>query len=1044
MLRLCRDAPERVLLSLFIMASGCAALTYQVVWVRLLGLSMGSTSASIATVVAAFFLGLALGSYFAEKISRFHIRSIATYLWLELLIGLFGLALLPVLLHLDYLMLLFPLLGESVATKFAVAMVLFIVPTVCMGATFPVVAVLWVRGASHVGRDLSLLYSLNTAGAVLGACASGFVLIPTIGLDGAVYLAVGLNLGIVALGVLNRRLWVSRSDSSTPPENSAVASAAIATPEFGRAIALAALFATGFASIATEVGWTKYLSIFTGTTIYGFAAILTVFLVGIAAGSWWVRKHISEFRQPHVYLAVGLVLLGAAFLLTRSGLGAVPALFQAVNHIDAPSSVIHGVKYVSIFLLLLVPTMLLGALFPLNLMLYCGGLRGVESSLGRAYAVNTLAGIVGSVVAGFWIIPHFGTDILLVICAIAVLAIPLMYIATAISGAAKIAIGTGALMVASFYFFLPGIDYSRLIASVGYAYDKDVRENKTPRVLYLEEGKAGVISVVSYDDESVKIQNNGLNESVLYPDDPTRGLVSEQLLGLIPYLVHRQPRSAFVVGFGGGVTTRMLADTDVESIRVVELEPAVIHAGRSLARGEIPVLADPRVTLEFNDARNTLLLDQARYDIIVSQPSHPWLVGAANVYTTQFFELAKSRLNEGGIYGQWVNLFNMDATTLRIIFNTFYSVFPEGVSFANVGSGDYLLFGSDRPIAFDFAQMEKRMNKAPIKAALAHHDVYSSEDLMWYFALSRDEMTRVSSGYDVNTDTNLLTEVRLSKLINVPDGDENPYNFLFANFSFDLSSYLAEDELVTRYYSLARRFLGWDSPDVARRIKKILESLNETYARSVDYEIRRYEARDHSAAAFYRDFNEWTDPVHDAQSEYWVESGSYSLAEKAAAKISDNAMREIAVARLHYFRGDDKALAAMHVSSAQARKWQLIGLGRTDITRAGQELLKLNLDPRNDPALLRTLLRYAATGKNTAILDKYARLLAQSRSDYEKHLVELAGTAFEKGELDYATQLVEKIARNNPESGALVKLRKRLTKEKTTIAGRTDPVTPIR
>ena len=380
----------------FLLISGIASLTYQVTWVRLLGLSMGSTSAAISTVLAAFFSGLALGSYLAERITRNRINNLRPYIILEIIIGLSGLALLPVLLNLDSLMALMPQLGSTLPMKFAISMALLIIPTLCMGATFPVMASIMIRQQQNMGQRMSQLYSLNTAGAVLGACLSGFVFIPNWGLDGSIYIAFVLNVFIVVSG-----LYINRNLNLPPLETDAAADADnqqdhVKDDAPFRTVALIVLFFTGFVAIATEVGWTKYLVIFAGTTIYGFASILTIFLIGIAAGSWAIKSKIETMKSPQTWMAVGLVLLGLSLLLTRAGLSAVPNLYQAVNHLPAPDFIVHMVKYGFIFVLLIVPTFLFGALFPINLKLYCGNLCGIRSRIGKAYAVNTMASIFGS------------------------------------------------------------------------------------------------------------------------------------------------------------------------------------------------------------------------------------------------------------------------------------------------------------------------------------------------------------------------------------------------------------------------------------------------------------------------------------------------------------------------------------------------------------------------------------------------------------------------------------------------------------------------
>jgi spermidine synthase len=1028
----------RLLWSAFLLFSGIASLTYQVTWVRLLGLSMGSTSASISTVVGAFFLGLAIGSYFAERILRDRVNTLVPYIALELVIGLCGLALLPVLLNLDYLVALVPSVGGSLLTKFAIAMALFLVPTVCMGATFPVVAALAIRDRGSVGSDLSHLYSLNTAGAVLGACLSGFVFIPSVGLDGAIYIAAGLNLAIVGIGLLAREA-VARSLGVRPAQHAPETEASEdAVPGMARHAALFALFCTGLVSIATEVGWTKYLSIFTGTTIYGFAAILTVFLIGIASGSWWVRKRLARLTNPQAALAFGLVLLAATLLLTRAGLTSVPVLFQAVNHVDAPAWIVHGVKYVSVFVLLFLPTAILGALFPLNLMLYCGGLTGVRKRVGRAYAVNTIAGIVGSVAAGFWIIPNFGTDVLLVLCAFIVVGLAALYVPIVKLPQLRAALLATAAIVAASYWVTPGLDYSRLIASVGYVYDKDAESGSKPKILYLEEGKAGVISVVTYGNTEVKLQNNGLNESVLYPDDPTRGLVAEQLLALVPYFLHDEPQSAFVVGFGGGITTRALTYTDLDTIRVVELEPAIINAGRAIAKGEIPALQDSRVTLEFNDARNTLLLDDSRYDIIVSQPSHPWLAGAANVFTTQFFNIAKSRLKDGGIYGQWVNMFNMDATTFRTILRSFYSVFPNGITFGSLRTGDYLLFGSLHELRLDFERINRRMERPAIKTALAHFGVAGAQDLMWFYGLSRREAVEVSQDAPLNTDMNLLTEVRLSRLIRLPTGAENPYDFFRRSFRFDLDGYFPEAQLNQRYYESGQYFLNWDDPKVTEHIIGQLERRDERLARALRYEYLLYHERISDATSLYEKHADWPDRVRLRQSGILASAGEFEAAERAAVLIRGAAERDVARAALQFHRKEYRELGAMRSSDPEARKWILLGLAQFDLARAGAELEKLGVEAQHDVPLLRVMVAYYGAKRDTENLDSYARMLAAELEGRVRRLVNLAWDAVEDRDADHAEFLIGRIAALNSDAKALPKLRTRVKNMRANASAQTD------
>lgn len=856
---------------------------------------MGSTSASISTVLAAFFLGMAIGSYLAERITRNRISNLKPYIVLEFLIGLSGLALLPILLHLDGLLAFFPTLGTELSLKFFLALVLLSIPTLCMGATFPVMASILIRRHGEVGLRMSQLYSLNTAGAVLGAALTGFVFIPNWGLDGAIYIAFALNMTIVLVALYVNRSWTLPAIESPP-----VAAQADALVEDDRAYRLRALIvlaATGFVSIATQVGWTKYLAIFTGTTIYGFAAILTVFLSGIAAGSWAIRAHLEKIRAPQMWMAIGLLLLGVSLIGTRVGFSLLPPVYAMVNQLDTAPLLQHLTKYAVVFALLFVPTFLLGALFPLNLKLYCGTLTAVRTRIGKAYSVNTLASIFGAIFAGFWFIPLYGTDQLLTLMAVVVLLLALMFLPTLRQPAVRFTV-LGSISIALLAAWLaPHLSYQALVASVGYQWDNDAKHGKLPTFLFLKEGKAGVISLVTYDRNIAKLQNNGLNESLIHMHDPNQALLAETLLGLVPYMLHDNPQSAFVVGFGGGITTRALTLTDLKSIHVVELEPAVVEATRHVATGEIPALRDARVQLDFNDARNTLLVEKTRYDLIAAQPSHPWLAGAANVFTRQFWQIVKSRLNDNGVFGQWVNLFKMDATTLRSLFQAFYQVFPHGMSFANLNTGDLVLIGATQPLTFDYERIARVLQQPKIKATLGTHDILTPADLLWYFALSRDEALAAAGNARPNTDTNIISEVRLSALTAQPAGDEDPYAFLRKSFHLDLIPYLGNNA-ADRLYAQADRYFFWKDTALAEKAAQQLSKIDPVRGRGVEYEIA-WRARDFTrTATLYAQHREWPDRTHRQHAQTLTQQGQFNEARKSLRRIKDPVVRKAADAAL--------------------------------------------------------------------------------------------------------------------------------------------------
>jgi len=818
---------------LLLIPSGCAALIYQVTWVRLLGLSMGSTSAAVSTVLTAFFLGMAIGSYFAEKISPGGRADLIPFVVLELIIGTCGLILLAVLLNLDHGMALLGASGTSLLVKFFVSLVVLTIPTVCMGATFPVLAAVLIEQQHDMGAKVGRLYALNTAGAVLGAVLSGFVLIPRLGLDGAVYVACILNLAVAVTGFSIHRKLAPQGHGATMDAAASEAPHDAGDETLHVRIAVV-LFFTGFTAIASEVAWTKYLSIFTGATLYGFAAILGIFLSGIALGSWAAKRYLRQSVPSRSTVARALVTLGAALLFARAGLALLPALLEFSGNLSLSANLSQGLKYLAVFIVLFPATFVFGGLFPVTLSMYCARVINLRHRIGRGYAINTLGSILGSVAAGFWIIPRFGTNALLTATVVATLALSWLFINPhARLRQRGLAVALMCLLLAGSWQ-LPHLDYAKLIAANPYRFDSDAMEGKKPRFMFLEEGKASVISVVTYDEKKARLQSNGIQESYLSLTNDIKPPFTEVLLGLMPYFLHPDPASVFVVGFGGGHTVQALTTTPIQKIRVVELEPAVISAVAATVDGNIPVLQDQRVQLQINDARNSLLVEGRSYDLIVSQPSHPWLAGAGNLFTRQFFEIAAARLNEGGIFAQWVNLFNMDATTLRSILQAYFQVFPQGFTMINNTTGDLLLFGSAQPLVFDYARIEQRMRRPGINRTLAKEKVRGPEALLWYFAMSREEALIAAADMRPNTDTRIISEVRLAGMSVDPQGKENPYKLIQNHSSLDVLPYLKPAE-AARMLSLAGSYFYRSfSTTRTRQAMTRLETLDPKMAEDLD------------------------------------------------------------------------------------------------------------------------------------------------------------------------------------------------------------------
>lgn len=537
-----KNSTLKWIISIFLLLSGSSALIYQVLWVRLLSLSIGSTSISISTVLATFFLGLGLGSYFTGHILKRFQNAFKVYLVVELGIAISAVLLLPVLLNLDYYISMLPIVESGLYIKFFVVMLLLLFPTFLIGTTFPLLMSVAISKKKEIGTKLAHFYAYNTLGAVAGVLLSGFFLIPHFGLDGTLYIAASLNMLIVLIGAVliysrfsfsvgNRVVSVSESKKSHKMNNKA----------------LVVLFVTGFSAIATEVGWMKYLIVYTENTIYGFSLILAMFLIGITIGSAVVKYMSISIHNIYRFLFFGLILLSISLLAARVGLGTFPEIYEGINNLDTDPFVYRWSKYFVMFLLLLPATALFGALFPIALKLYSNDIYKVHSHLGRAYAVNIIAGIFGSIVAGFWIIPYFSTDLLLTSVAIFVLLCSYIFIKNIKIMNAGFYLS---IFIVVFIFFsnnLTHIDYRSMIDIVLKRNNKVHSAELHPTIHYIKEGQTGIISTYSYDSYpcAMYISNNGLSESWVDVCNENNLLLSEFLLGGDPIFIKLRCKKSF-------------------------------------------------------------------------------------------------------------------------------------------------------------------------------------------------------------------------------------------------------------------------------------------------------------------------------------------------------------------------------------------------------------------------------------------------------------------------------------------------------------------
>jgi len=762
-----QNRPAWILFCLFF--SGLAALVYQVIWTRLLGFAFGTTTEAIGTVLAVFFGGMALGNGLAARGLGRVMRPLRVYGLLELAIGVFALVSLPLLWRLEGVYAIAgvehgPLLTALFRIGFAA--VVLLPPTIAMGATLPVVARGLVAEDGSRGRWSAYLYAANTLGAVAGAYLCGFWLIPELGLLYSVVGAAVVNVGVAAavLGAASP----AEVAAETPAERNA------ASPHFpGRGWYLFVFGISGFVAIGYEIVWAKIFSLVMEGTLYGFSSVLSAYLLGLALGSIAIAPFVDRVRDlPRLFGGLHLAI-GASVALGMVAVPWLPWAFRRLVEWSGSESALH-LAFALILPIVLLPTALFGAAFPVLIRIYARSASGVGRGMGVAFAVNTTGSIFASLLVGFWWIPALGSDATLYLLLLLDLAAGFLVILRfqTSQGRERLAgAATAAVLVLGVAFAYNGIQLDRAlvgrwIPASGLAQYTSSLRSALGQTLLVTEGRNALVSIHE-EGWGRRIRTNGMPESGRRYAPPYNA-IEVDLLGIFPYLLAKEPERGLVIGFGGGGTLDALAHTDLGEIEVVELEQRVIDAAAELyPDGGMP-LEDPRVELHINDGRHYLLMSRHRgdpgYDVIASQPSHPWLAGAANLFTEDFFALVKDNLRSGGVFALWLNGFRIDPESALAVINSFDRVFPGSV-LVSVGGPEspwssLVLLGGPSPLRWNVAAAQARLAEPEIAKLLGHYELGAMEPLLTYFEGRLADFATLEPELR-NTDDNAFIETRI-------------------------------------------------------------------------------------------------------------------------------------------------------------------------------------------------------------------------------------------------------------------------------------------
>ena len=785
-----KRAYSALLLMFFV--SGATGLVYQTIWSRHLHLVFGTSTFAIATVLSTFMLGLALGGIAMGWWADRSLRPLETYGLMEIGIGLFALA--------------FPTLLDGVAPIYrslyasmdagpvtygllqcALVGSLLVVPTALMGATLPLLARFATARMGEAGERVGTLYAVNTMGAVVGIWVAGFVCLPWWGLSFTTGLAAAANIGLGICAIVIGRGVRASGMGELPVE------ADVAPPLSGQWKPVwVAMFLAGFASLVYEVAWTRVMGLMVGASVYAFSVMLLAFLVGIALGgrlgAGWSDRLFAAGGRGRVLLALAGVETGVAVL--SCGLMYVyPELpFWYVWMVDAlpgGSEWAQGTWMVSLVLSGLImtpPAVLMGLAFPLAVRSVVGEDGRLSAPVGYLYGVNTLGGVLGAFLAGFVMLPGIqvqGTIFVAAACNLLATAVLLSTAEVrALAGRAstlpRAALGIALfglmllvqrppwdpmLMTAGMYHYIEHFDDHSRQGILDYAVGKY-------ELIFYEEGLSTVVTVAkNRDSGNMWLANNGKIDASTSTDMPT-----QVLCAILPAQFVEAPDDVLVIGLASGITAGALTlIPDIERLDIVEIEPAIERAARIFSEHNHEVLDDPRVNLMPNDGRNHLLLtEEGTYDLIVSEPSNPWITGVSNLFTREFWEMGKRRLKDGGVWSQWIQMYGMDDDDLLSLLRTFSTVYDHVVVYATIEDADLVLVGSDHPITAGPEAASRLLTWSPeLTAQLDEVDVNEALDIVSMLQLTRDDIMDMTERAVLNTDDNMRIEYRAPKHLHI-------------------------------------------------------------------------------------------------------------------------------------------------------------------------------------------------------------------------------------------------------------------------------------
>lgn len=765
------------LIAILFILSGATGLVYQIVWFKYLSLFLGNTTYAQTIVLATFMGGLAIGAAAWGRKADVLKKPVLLYAILELIISVY--CFFFPFINTVIKNLFFDIARSSqmeigsfplLLLKFAASVIMLIIPTILMGGTLPVLVKGITDKIEESGRSVAILYFLNSFGAVAGSLMGGFILIRLIGLEGTIESTAILNAGIGFIA-----LFLSLQHYDTVSEKKE-----LKAELYGRSftakkatIAVAVAGVSGIASMIYEVTWVRMLTPVFGSSTYSFSLMLVAFISGITVGSFIVWKIIDRVKNVFGLLATVQFGVMLSMLLSLPLYSRIPYLFWRAGSILARSDETYPFylffQFTFCFMIMFLPTIFLGMTLPIAGRIASNSIATLGKTIGNVFSINTVGTVIGSLGAGLALIPAIGiqhsvesaiglnalngllvlsTDTLRVRTRKILMIVPLLF-----------SVGLYGLFASDWnqLMFYSGV--FRMIVKEDVTppktYAEFLKRTTQKTDLYYKEGATATVGVVHAAAGGVE-QNvlliNGKSDASSVGDLPTQILLAQ-----LPMLLHTKADTALIIGYGSGVTAGSLLTHDINLVDCVEISPEVIEASRYFDDVNGKPLSDPRLKLTLEDAHAFLDLSRHTYDVIISEPSNPWIAGIGNLYSLEFFRKCKAKLRGNGLMVQWFHLYEIDDEIFKLVLRTFRSEFPYTTVWHTL-KNDVMLVGSLQPIHFGADHLRNKVMNEKVSADLARIGLNHLPSLLSMQSLS-SRQTKDYAGFGiVNTEDKPMLE----------------------------------------------------------------------------------------------------------------------------------------------------------------------------------------------------------------------------------------------------------------------------------------------